>query len=89
MPINMYFSGTALGTVISIPTSGLIAGSPLGWEGVFYLHGGMAVLWLFAWVALVTDCPDEHRWISKVGRVWNDENAFKKRQDTFFVFLRL
>ncbi len=56
--------GTALGTVISIPTAGLIAGS-LGWESVFYIHGGLALIWCVLWVILVSDCPDEHKWISE------------------------
>ncbi len=54
--------------MVSLPTTGLIAGSALGWEGVFYLHGGLAVVWCFLWVAFVTDSPSDHRFISNEER---------------------
>ncbi len=55
--------GTALGTVISMPTAGLIAGG-LGWEFVFYIHGGLACIWCILWALLVADSPGQHRLIS-------------------------
>ena len=33
-----------------------------GWEWVFYLQGGLALLWCLLWVLLVADSPDKHRW---------------------------
>ena len=61
---SIAYGGTALGTVISIPTSGLIAGS-LGWQAVFYIHGGLALLWCLLWILLVSDTPEAHKFISK------------------------
>ena len=52
--------GTALGTVISMPTAGLIA-SALGWPWVFYLHGGLASIWCVLWAIFVTDTPADHK----------------------------
>ena len=43
-PLIIFWSGTSLGTVLAIPTSGLIAGW-LGWEAVFYIHGGVSSVW--------------------------------------------
>ena len=53
-----------MGTVISIPTAGIIAGL-IGWESVFYLHGGLALIWCVLWIFLVTDSPETHTLISQ------------------------
>ena len=57
--------GTAIGTVISLVTSGLIASDPsLGWEGVFYIHGGLSIIWCIFWIICVSDTPQKHPFIS-------------------------
>ena len=62
---SYYFLGTAIGTVISLVTSGLIADNPkLGWEGVFYIHGGLSLIWCILWTIFVRDCPENHHLIS-------------------------
>eukprot|EP00095_Tigriopus_kingsejongensis_P005794 maker-scaffold88_size394946-snap-gene-2.23 protein:Tk05794 transcript:maker-scaffold88_size394946-snap-gene-2.23-mRNA-1 annotation:"hypothetical protein DAPPUDRAFT_52115" len=61
---SIVYGGTALGTVISIPTAGLIAGS-LGWDWVFYLHGGLAGIWCVLWVIFVTDTPETNKFLSQ------------------------
>lgn len=52
----------ALGTVISLPFSGLLADT-LGWESVFYVQGGLALVWCLLWLSFVYDSPHEHPWI--------------------------
>ena len=54
--------GQWLYTVVGSPLS--VAGS-LGWEAVFYIHGGLATMWCILWVPLVTDSPFEHKFMSK------------------------
>lgn len=49
----------AVGTVISLPISGLLAGA-LGWEAVFYVEGGLALMWCILWVFLAYDSPQDH-----------------------------
>ena len=41
--------------------SGLII-QLVSWKWVFYLQGGLALLWCLLWVLLVADSPDKHRW---------------------------
>jgi len=60
---SIAFSGASLGTVLSMLSSGLII-QLFGWEWVFYLQGGLALLWCLLWVLLVADSPDKHRFIS-------------------------
>nr|XP_040577086.1 LOW QUALITY PROTEIN: sialin-like [Lepeophtheirus salmonis] len=61
---SIIYGGTSLGTVLSIPSSGLIT-SLLGWEWVFYLHGGLALIWCVVWMIFVTDTPETHKFISE------------------------
>lgn len=53
------FTGMALGTVISLPFSGILA-SVGGWESVFYVQGGLALIWCGLWLLFVYDSPEEH-----------------------------
>ena len=61
---SIIYGGTSLGTVLSIPTTGLLA-SIWGWESVFYVHGGLAVFWLILWATLVSDSPDQNNFVSE------------------------
>lgn len=49
----------ALGTLIALPLSGFLADN-LGWEGVFYVQGGLALVWCVLWSFLVYDSPQNH-----------------------------
>ena len=49
----------ALGTVISLPFSGILADA-FGWEAVFYVQGGLAMIWCVLWIFLVYDSPQDH-----------------------------
>lgn len=60
------YAGTALGTVLSMLMAGQLAGS-LGWESVFYVMGGLSVIWIILWVWLIQDSP------SKQPLIDNDE----------------
>ena len=66
---SIVYSGTSLGTVLSIPTSGFLA-TTVGWESVFYVHGGLAIIWLLLWAILISDCPESNIFLS------NDEKMF-------------
>ena len=53
----------SLGTVISVSFTGLLA-AVLGWEEVFYVQGGMSLVFVVLWFAFVYDSPEKHPWIS-------------------------
>ncbi|XP_070534945.1 vesicular glutamate transporter 1-like [Ptychodera flava] len=53
------FAGSYVGTVVSMPLSGLLAKN-VGWPSVFYVFGGLAVLWFIGWWFLISDFPSEH-----------------------------
>ena len=49
----------AVGTVIALPFSGILA-QGMGWEWIFYIQGGLSLIWCVAWIFLVYDSPQEH-----------------------------
>ena len=79
--INFIISGTSLGTVLSIPTAGLIAGN-LGWESVFYIHGGLASIWLILWAILISDSPETNKFISNEEKTHISEHQPKPSTNT-------
>ena len=52
-----------------MPISGLLAGSSLGWESVFYFFGATSILWCLVWAALVYNYPDQHPRITQRERI--------------------
>ncbi|CAI9737167.1 sialinsialin-like [Octopus vulgaris] len=59
------FSGSYFGTVISLPISGVLAKSSLGWPSIFYFWGTVAIVWFLFWCYLVSESPSDHRYISQ------------------------
>ena len=57
-------SGMAVGTVIALPFSGILAQS-LGWEWIFYFFGIIGCIWCFAWIWICFDSPAKHPRISQ------------------------
>ena len=62
-----------LGTLVTLPMSGFIA-SDLGWQYVFYIEGGLAIIWYFLWLLLVHDSPSEHPRISPKEKIFIQES---------------
>ncbi|XP_045101821.1 putative inorganic phosphate cotransporter isoform X2 [Portunus trituberculatus] len=59
---SFIYTGSQVGTVISMPISGLLCQSSFlgGWPSVFYLFGALGVLWCIAWMFLIHDDPEKH-----------------------------
>jgi ACS family sodium-dependent inorganic phosphate cotransporter len=76
---SIIYGGTSLGTVLCIPTAGIIAGM-LGWEAVFYIHGGVSAVWLICWAVFVSDDCKKHPFISEAERTFILENHAKKEK---------
>lgn len=47
----------------------------MGWEAVFYLHGGLAIIWCVLWAIFVTDSPETHKFISKEEKDFISQNS--------------
>ncbi|XP_026470914.1 sialin-like [Ctenocephalides felis] len=58
------FSGSYVGTVVSMPVCALIA-NRIGWEYIFYVFGIIGVLWFVLYWAIVKGKPEDDKYISK------------------------
>ncbi|KAJ8980969.1 hypothetical protein NQ317_013423 [Molorchus minor] len=58
------FSGLAISNVISMPLSGYICASWLGWPATFYLFGALGFAWILPWILFGSNSPAEHRTIT-------------------------
>ncbi|OCT78351.1 hypothetical protein XELAEV_18029460mg [Xenopus laevis] len=61
--LSLSYAGAQLGTVVSLPVSGLIC-YYVNWIYVFYIFGTLGVLWFIMWCFLVSDTPISHKSIS-------------------------
>ncbi|XP_037031360.1 sialin [Bradysia coprophila] len=68
MMSSIVYAGTSLGTVISMLMAGILAGN-WGWESVFYVMGGLSLIWTVLWVWLVQDTPNKQPLISAEERI--------------------
>ncbi|XP_044743812.1 vesicular glutamate transporter 3-like [Chrysoperla carnea] len=50
------FSGTFIGTAVSMPLAGVICDT-IGWPWVFYLCGLCGCIWCISWICLVSESP--------------------------------
>ena len=73
-------AGTAFGTVIAMPASTYLC-ELLGWESVFYVFGGLGVVWFLIWCLVIHDGPDVHPRISRKERDFLEE-ALKDSQSS-------
>jgi MFS family permease len=69
---SFVYTGGPLGTVISLPVTGVIANSSIGWPTAFYLYGGLGIGWSVLWALLGADSPAKH------GRISDEEKEYIK-----------
>ncbi|XP_003743735.1 sialin [Galendromus occidentalis] len=64
--ITCVHQGGFMGVVIGMLVSGKLAASDFlgGWPSVFYLFGGVTIVWFVLWVLLTSDKPEDHRFIT-------------------------
>ncbi|XP_042907967.1 sialin isoform X2 [Parasteatoda tepidariorum] len=64
---TIIYSGAQIGTVISMPISGLLCDSDFlgGWPSVFYVFGTLGCIWTIFWGILIYETPDVHPRISR------------------------
>ncbi|XP_036890203.1 sialin isoform X2 [Sturnira hondurensis] len=61
--LTISYAGAQLGTVISLPLSGIIC-FYMNWTYVFYFFGVVGIIWFVLWICLVSDTPETHKRIS-------------------------
>ena len=71
---NIYIIGTTIGTVVSMTTAGILA-KFLTWEAIFYVHGGLATVWLILWGIFISDSPATNNFISETESIYIANNC--------------
>ncbi|XP_034480104.1 putative inorganic phosphate cotransporter [Drosophila innubila] len=74
-------SGTACGLLLAMAVSGLIAESPMGWPGIFYVTTGICVVWCILWMFLAADNAPSSRLITREERDYIERSM--QREDGF------
>ncbi|XP_059171323.1 sialin-like [Physella acuta] len=74
------YAGAQLGTVISLPISGILCDSDIagGWPSVFYIFGSLGCIWFVAWMLIVHNTPADHPRISSSEREYIESSIGKK-----------
>ncbi|XP_037954289.1 putative inorganic phosphate cotransporter isoform X2 [Teleopsis dalmanni] len=77
-------TGIECGTVSAMFLSGIIAASDLGWPGIFYISGGIGVVFCVAWILFAANSPTESKLISQEELVYieTSKNAIKAANDS-------
>lgn len=68
------YAGAQFGTVITMPISGFLAASSVGWPSIFYIFGALTILWSIVFFYFGADSPAEHRSISQKEREYIEES---------------
>lgn len=68
--IGIANAGSQIGNVIALPLGGwlCVAGLDGGWPSIFYLFGGVGVIWFVLWLVVASDSPDDNRIIRDTER---------------------
>ncbi|XP_061387037.1 putative inorganic phosphate cotransporter [Musca vetustissima] len=76
-------SGIECGTVMAMFISGLIATSSLGWPGISYVSGAIAIAWCILWQIFAANSPSQSKFISKneCNYIESSINAMKKESE--------
>ena len=78
---NLYIIGTTIGTVVSMTTAGILA-KFLTWEAIFYVHGGLATVWLILWGIFISDSPATNNFISETESIYIANNCAGNNEDS-------
>lgn len=64
------YAGAQVGNVITFPAAGFLCkyGFADGWPSIFYVLGGICLLWVAAWMFLISNSPAQHRRITDIER---------------------
>ena len=77
--VGAVFSGPSAGIIVSYLVAGYLC--PYSWTLVFYILGGVAVLWYIAFMFIVFSSPEDHPRISNEEKLYI-RNSYKNKDNT-------
>ncbi|XP_076626823.1 major facilitator superfamily transporter 3 [Colletes latitarsis] len=79
---SIVYAGTALGTVISILLTGILAAN-LEWVWIFYIEGALCLIWCAVWWIMIEDSPEEQtKFISQEEKDYIMQSLGHSKTDT-------
>ncbi|KAL0839185.1 hypothetical protein ABMA28_017153 [Loxostege sticticalis] len=85
---GIVYGGIQLGTIITMPVCGLLAGTALGWKMIFYGFAGFLFVVAVMWYWCAASSPREHRMISKEERQYIEAGLNKRPPTPWKTILR-
>ncbi|CAH1786848.1 unnamed protein product [Owenia fusiformis] len=74
--VTISFQGTLLGGIVSILVTGILC-ETVGWSAIFYVFGGVTLVWVFVWVYAAYDSPSQHPRIHSSERMFIENSIGK------------
>lgn len=74
---TLVYAGGQIGTVVGNAVSGTLIDYTQSWESVFYLFGGVGLLWYIIWSLICYSSPAEHPFISDKERTFLEKEIGK------------
>ncbi|KAK6638161.1 hypothetical protein RUM44_008589 [Polyplax serrata] len=67
---TIILSGAQMAPIVALPVGGFLIPSAGGWPSIFYVFGGVGVIWSILWFFFGYNSPSEHPFISKEERLY-------------------
>ncbi|XP_052747665.1 putative inorganic phosphate cotransporter [Galleria mellonella] len=67
---GIVYGGVQIGTILSMPISGILADTSMGWKSIFYTMSGLQFAVAIIWYFFTASAPREHKFISKEERIY-------------------
>lgn len=76
------YSGAQFGTFLILGMSGLLFASPAGWPALFYISGGIMLLWTILYIFLGSDTPRSAKTISELELTYIEDTYANDHNDS-------
>uniref|UniRef100_A0A1B6CNP3 Putative inorganic phosphate cotransporter n=1 Tax=Clastoptera arizonana TaxID=38151 RepID=A0A1B6CNP3_9HEMI len=80
--ISFIYSGSQMGTVVTLFLTGHLAAGPWGWPGIFYATGAAAIVWAVVWFFIGADLPETHPYISQEEKFYIKSSLISSSSDS-------
>lgn len=79
--VSLGLLGTPLGAMLTAPVAVLLL-SVTSWKAMFFILGGLGIIWVIIWSKMFTDLPENHPKVSKeeLGRIRSKEDLLPDEQ---------
>ncbi|KAM3956521.1 LOW QUALITY PROTEIN: putative inorganic phosphate cotransporter [Aphomia sociella] len=67
---GIVYGGVQIGTILSMPLSGILADTAMGWKSIFYTLSGLVFATALIWHFCTASAPRYHKFISKEERTY-------------------